>query len=96
VIVEPLAQASNLNGPVPMGFSLLPSARRRDDDCVAPAHVVEERALRVLERHLDGGRVDHLDRIDRAKRPFWALVESSARARSSENFTSSALKSAPS
>ena len=66
VIDEPLAQLSNLNGPVPIGFSLLVvGAFRRHDHRVAPAHIVEEGALRVLQRHLDGRRVDDLDRVDR-------------------------------
>ncbi len=37
---------------------------RRHDHRVAPAHIVEEGALRVLQRHLDRRRVDDLDLVD--------------------------------
>ena len=40
---------------------------RRHDHSVAPAHVVEERALRVLQRHLEASRADHLDGVDGRK-----------------------------
>ena len=43
---------------------------RRHDHRVAPAHIVEEGALRVLQRHLHGGRVDDLDCVDRRKQAF--------------------------
>ena len=64
VIEAPFAQFSNLKGPVPIGFSLLVSADfRSHDNRVAPTHIVEERALRVLERHFQSGGIDSVNRV---------------------------------
>lgn len=60
-----MAQLWNLNGPKADRLFLVGvGCLRRDDDRVAPTHIVEEGTLRVLQRDLDRRRIDHLDRID--------------------------------
>ena len=42
----------------------------RDDHRIAPAHIVEEGALRILQRHFHGGGVDCFYCVDRGKQAF--------------------------
>ena len=95
---SPLTHSPNLNGPVPIGLvDVGRGALRRDDHRIAPAHVVEEIALRLGERDLDGGGIDDVDRGDVGEELLLgARANSAARSRSSENLTSSAVNGVPS
>jgi hypothetical protein len=46
---------------------------RRDDHRVAPAHIVQERALRVLELHLDGRGIRHRHCVDRREKTLLGI-----------------------